>query len=393
MAFKTPIIEIQSKGSISDLKSLAANNPTEFVKKTQELTESGKIGLRQAGNLRGLYESLSPVNIPISLEKREITSNAFQVLTSNFVVKEIMNGYEAIPDDTADLVTPISDPNKTTIIANVFAYDKDIDEVRETENFPEIYVGDEYVQIGQKRNGRKVSITKQAIAENRIADIVARCNAVGQFTQRAITKLTWRRVTDCFGSADSATAPYVYKPNGTNTPLYSASENTPGVRTPLGNRLTGNPLVDSGSLERAYDLLATFVEQNGDPIPLEISNCMLVVPFNLQFKLFNIINSNFIDEKQTINNWGPAGQYRPIPKVSRWLNTLNTTAWYLGDFKRQFYRKTKEELSIPTLGGDTQAALDADIVFQARASLDVEVGAVDYCYVVQNLAGTTFTVA
>ena len=65
----------------------------------------------------------------------------------------------------------------------------------------------------------------------------------------------------------------------------------------------------------------------------------------------------------------------------------------LGAFMRQFVRKWKlrpEAIVLPgTADGAAQSFLDARIGYQARIAWDMEVGAIDYVYVVQSLAATT----
>jgi len=106
-----------------------------------------------------------------------------------------------------------------------------------------------------------------------------------------------------------------------------------------------------------------------------------------------IFNSEYTPGvKNQINVYGPSGQWWIPPErriTTPMLDDLSSSAWYLGNFKRQFVRKWKLEFEYVTLGTNTQAYLNSRIAFQARIAWDVEVGAVDYVYCVQNLSGTT----
>ena len=106
-----------------------------------------------------------------------------------------------------------------------------------------------------------------------------------------------------------------------------------------------------------------------------------------------ILNSEYVpgveNEK---SNWGPGGMWHIPPervKSSPKLDDLSTSAWYYGDFKKQFLRKWKIRFTYVTLGQSTESYLNKDIAFQARISWDCEVGARDYTNVIQNLSGTT----
>ena len=90
-----------------------------------------------------------------------------------------------------------------------------------------------------------------------------------------------------------------------------------------------------------------------------------------------------------LNNWGLRGSYRPMLLSSPKLDDLSTSAWYLGNFKKQFKRKWKMRFDVMNLGADTQAMLTAMIAFQSRVCWDVEIGATDYVWVAQSLSGST----
>ena len=89
------------------------------------------------------------------------------------------------------------------------------------------------------------------------------------------------------------------------------------------------------------------------------------------------------------NPWGPQGSYRPRLLSSSKLDAISTTAWHLGNFKKQFRRKWGIRMEMVTMSGDITNYLRSRIAFEARVGWDCEVGATDYIYVIQNLTGTT----
>jgi hypothetical protein len=267
-----------------------------------------------------------------------------------------------------------------------------VDEVREGEAFPEISATEEKVEIRHKRNGRSLSITAEAIEENEVADIVQRVNALGEIAADWVEEQTLSRVCDAKGSATtSGGAPYVYRPNGSGTALYSSTANTPGTRAPSGNRVASNALVDETDLDNARTVLAAMKNNRGKRIAIPMSECLLLVPDALVGAAAKILNSELVPGVENeVSNWGPRGQYRPKLLSSPKLDDISTTAWYLGAFRRQFIRKWKLRFEYVTLSGDTKDFLERRIAFQARIGWDVEIGATDYVYVVQNLSSTTF---
>ena len=381
--------------TLQDLRALAKASPAGFMERTQKLIKEGKISLSSIRDLRGLRAVLSDVMVPVKMDlsglgQRTIMASAFPILVGNLVIAGLNTEYEQIPTIGDQLVTDFEDSKKVTSIAAIHSLDKDIDEVKEGKDFPEISAEEEKVEIRHKRNGRMLTITQEAIDENEIADIVNRINALAIISTDWVEEQTLFRVYDYDGSAASPADPYVYRPNGTGTQLYSASANTPGTRAPSGTRVNNNALADETDLDNARAVLTAMKNSRGKSINIPMSRCIVLVPDALIGKLMKILNSIYVpgveNEK---SNWGPEGMWRPKPLSSPKLDDMSTTCWHMGDFKSQFKRKWKLRFEYVTLGQNTESYLKARIAFQARIAWDVEIGAVDYVYVVENLAVAT----
>jgi len=275
----------------------------------------------------------------------------------------------------------------------VSTLDKEQDEVKERGDFPEVGVDEEKVEIRHKKNGRKITFSVESILENDLQDIVQRTNALGEIAAEWIEEQTLARVTDHYGSKSSAAEPYVYRPAGTGTALFSATANTPGTRAPLGNRITSNAFVDETDLDAARIRLATMKNNRGKRITIPRSLIQILCPDAIVGNVLKVLNSEYVpgveNEK---SNWGPAGKWNiPAERVvsSPKMDDLSSSAWYYGAFKKQFKRKWKMRFEYVTLGSNTQAYLNSQIAFQARLAWDVEIGAVDYIYCIQNLSAST----
>jgi hypothetical protein len=265
-----------------------------------------------------------------------------------------------------------------------------LDRVAEGHDYPEIGAGEEKYSIASKRNGRRISITKDLIEKNDVPAIVGRINALAEIMSEFGEKQTLQRVCDLHGSAASPAEPYVMHRNGAAATLYSATANTPSTRTPSGTRVNNNALVDGTDLDNARAVLAAMKNSRGERIAIPMSRCTLLVPDALAGAALKIMNSELEPGVENeLNNWGPRGQYRPQLRSSPKLDDLSTSAWYLGDFKRQFRRKWKLRFEYVTLGADTESYLRSRVAFQARLAWDCEVGAVDYVYVVQSIEAST----
>lgn len=395
--FRTNLVPVDGSLSLMDLRALAMNDPKVFVAKIQKGINEGKLKLSDVRNWPGLYAALSDVKVPVTMEiagaQRAIESSAFPILTGTLAIAAINESYAGVPNIGDDLVTDMEDNKKVTTIAAAHSLDKNIDEVKEMDDFPEIGVDEEKVEIRHRRNGRKLTISAESIEENEIADISTRINALGEIAGEWVEEQTLQRVTDHNGSAGTPAEPYVYRPAGTGTQLFSATANTPGTRAPSGTRINSNPLVDETDLANARAVIRAMKNARGRRINIAWSEIMVVVPDALLDTLLKVLHSEYVpgvfNEK---SSWGPGGIYA-IPdnriRSSPKLDDLSTTAWYMGAFRRQFKRKWKLRFEYVTLGTDTQAYLNSRVAFQARLAWDVEIGATDYVYVVQNLAATT----
>jgi hypothetical protein len=359
--------------------------------------ESGKIGIGMISDWRALYQNLADVPVEVTLDmagaQRAVMASAFPVLTGTTVVKAINDAYNAVPTIGDQLVEEIEDNKKVTTIANIHALDKNIDEVKEGDDFPEISADEETLEIRHKRNGRRLSISAEAIEENEVADIVSRVNALGQIAVDWVEEQTLYRVTDHYGCGSTPREPYVYRPSGSGTQLYNATANNPGTRAPSGTRKTSNALADETDLENARIVLTAMKNNRGKRIGIPWSEIILLIPDALLGAASKIFNSEFVlGTSADVSPYGTRGRWHLPPEriiSSPKIDDMSTTAWYLGAFRRQFKRKWKLRFEYVTLGMDTQAYLQSRIAFQARIAWDCEVGAIDYVYCVQNLSGTT----
>lgn len=396
--FRSNLIPVTAPLSLWDIRNLAKNEPDVFLQKIQSGVDSGKLRFSDIHDIKELYRHLADVQIPVVMEmagaQRSITASAFPILTGTLAISQINEAYQSVPAIGGELVTEIEDNKKVTTIAAIHSLDKQQEEVKETEDFPEIGVDEEKVEIRHKRNGRRLTISAESIEENELPDIIGRINALGEIAGDWIEEQTLKRVTDYDGSAAAPGEPYVYRPAGTGTALFSATANTPGTRAPSGTCVQNNALADETDLENARTRLGTMRNARGKRININFSERVVLVPDAVVGTMLKIANSEYVPGVENeVSNWGPRGKWNiPAERIltSPKLDDLSTSAWYYGVPKRQFKRKWKLRFEYVTLGQDTQAYLNSRIAFQARIAWDCEIGATDYVYWIQNLAAATF---
>lgn len=382
------------------LRDFAKNHPEEFMGKIQGEIDSGKFSWRSVGDLRRLQERLSGIELEVQEtlpggSTRAVMSSAFPLLSGQLTQAGIQAAYDSVQTIGQDLVTDIEDPKAVTTMASIHAMDVEVEKVAENDEFPEINASEEKVEIRSLRNGRKLTVTQEVIDRNDVADIINRINALGQIASDRVEEQTLRRVFDIDGSDASSAEPYVYRPAGAGTQLYNSTANNPGTRAPSGTRVDNNALVDETDLEAVRAVLANMRNNRGKRIASSINQMQIVVPDALTGVTAKLLGSELQPGVENeLNNWGPRGMWRPRPISSPKIDDLSTTAWYMGDFKKQFVRKWALRMENVTLSGaSTQEFLNRRIAFQARIAWDVEIGALDYVFVVQSLSGTTAPVA
>jgi hypothetical protein len=387
--------------SLYDLREAAKSDPVGFMRKADTLINDGKLTLSDMlADSKSFFRAFSDIQVPITIAdelsdtgQRAITTSAMPVLTGTAVVKMINDRYAEIPTIGQELVQEIDDNKKVTTMAAILNEDKNVDEVRETEQFPEIGASEETIEIRHRKNGRKLTLTTEMIRENDAPNFIMKVNALADIASDHVEELTLKRVTDYYGSKAAPSEPYVYRPEGTGTQLYNATANNPGTRAPLGTRVNSNAFADETNLDAARAVLAAMLNSRGKRISIPYSERILLVPDALVGAVSKVLNSEYVPGVENeVSNWGPRGRWFIPPErllSSPKLDDLSTSAWYYGAFKRQFIRKWKLRFTYVTLGQNTQAYLDRDIAFQARISWDCEVGATDYVNVVQSIAATT----
>jgi len=387
-------LEIGRNDTADDLKNLAASDPEGFARKTTDLIERGELTWSDIHSLPRLFDQLVDVKVPVRMEvaghQRALESSAFPLICGGLTIAGFISAYDAVPTIGEQLVTETQDNKKVSTYAAALSEDTNVDRVEEGKDFPEVGAGEEKVEIRHKRNGRRISITGETLEENDVAGFAMKVNQLGEIAAEYVEEQTLSRVCDVSGSGSSPAEPYVYRPAGSGTQLYNATGDYPGTRAPSGTRLNTNTLVDETDLDNARAVLAAMENSRGKRINIPMSQCILLVPDALVGTALKIRNSELtpgvINE---YNAWGPRGPWQPQVVSSPKLDDFSTTAWYLGDFKRQFIRKWKLRMEYVTLGMDTETFLKSRVAFQARIAWDMEVGALDYVYVVQSLDSST----
>lgn len=411
--------------SVSSLANLAKSDPDAFVHRVRRWTDASAaiahglepsseqlegISLREAEafslsgmrpeKFQALRQALDGVNVEARVHEeggtRAVTAGAFPLLTSALVVIGVNEAYESISDPTPELVTDVDDMKRESSFIGVLSADKsDITRKTELDTYTEFGASEESFHVGHLDQGFQIVLSQSLIDEADLPNIVARLTAVGELAKTYQVEQVLRRITDHDGSASSGAEPYVLHgpTSSAGRALYVTSNAAPLDRLPTsGNRITSNPLADIANLEAARARLSSMKDSRGKRIHIPLERRKLLIPDALMLKAWTLTNSVGVPGSfNEVNMFGPNGPARPRAIISdARMDDLSTSAWYYGDFQRQFFRKWKVRPEVVTYGGaSTLPYTTRREALRVRIGWDMEVGARDFVYVVQCLSGTT----
>lgn len=390
-----PQIRFGGAVDTASLRELATREPETFVRRVEDLIARGELRLDRVRSLHGLFDTLADIEVPARMQigghERTIMTGAFPLLVGGLTVAAFNEAFENEPSIGGQLVREMQDNKKFTTVAAIHPEDSAIPEVREGQEFPLIGAHGEKFQIGHLRNGRRIAITAEMFEENDVAGFITQVNQLSELANEITEVQTLRRVCDIDGSATTPKAPYVLNRNGAGVSLFRTTNTGFAGLPSTGNRITSNALVETTNLEAARARLASMLTDDGRRhVMIPMSRCTLLVPDALLATALKLTGSEYEPGiENELNNWGQRGQFRPRVLSSPRLDDLSTTVWYLGWYERQFVRKWKLMLEYVTLSGNTADFVRSRVAFEARVAWDMEVGATDYRYVVQNLSATT----
>ncbi len=384
---------------IASMRLLAKNEPEAFFRKMDGLIEERdawgkrKLSWNRIHDLKAMYLGLSDIKVQVHYtdmgRQRAVMASAFPALSGNLTVAGVNDALNGVPTIGQELVTEMDDNKRFTTIVGITSSDPSgVDRVEEGDDFPPMAAGEETFGINSKRQGRRISITKEMIEENDLANIINRVDALGEWMAETVEKQTIDRVTDFDGG--NSREPYTLLLSKVGTTLYTSSANNPGARAPSGTRVNNNALTDLTDLEAARLVLAAMTNDRGERIAIPVNESILLVPDALLTTAWSILKSVMVSGVENEESaWGLRGMFQPRLLSSPKLDDRSTSAWYLGMFKKQFKRKWKLRQEIVSLGENTESYLRSRIAFQSRVAFDVEIGATNYVFVVQSLTGST----
>jgi hypothetical protein len=345
-------------------------------------------------SLRGLWEAfVGPVEETIGegkalmrpgfhshRVKETVNSAAFSIVTGNIILTAMMKAYEQQPSALDQLVTQRPSRLKQDPVAGFQAFGS-LQDTAEGDEYEDSTFTDKYVMAPEpKKRGRMIKVTEEAVIFDQTNEILNKARAIGQSLQYDREFRGMNRIQDQTGYE-------VYYPadNGvvTQTALFRSTAAGTKWFNRRVNKKTTNALSDWTNVDAAMTLIAAMDDEENRRIVVAPNVCL--VPYALYSTALRIFGATEIwKATNTAANTtiSPNVVQRIAPGVSVLQSPFmaDSTTWYLGDFKSQFF----ERVIIPPQVNEVPANPKADMLAGYVCRHKTQVEAVDDCYVIQN---------
>ncbi len=307
-----------------------------------------------------------------------LSTTAFPKITGALINKKVQEAYTLEYGIGDQLVTKVPSSVKDETIVG-FGADNAMKEVLEGIDYEEGSITEKYHKIKNVKFGRIISLTKEMIMFDQTGQMMLRAQQIGEAAKSSHEKTIMNAVLELTSTGLRA----AWRPAGTATTLYSNTSNDPYTTGTLDN-LGAEALVDETDIDTSMALFSQFTDEEG--LPMRVTPKFLLTAMSLKSAANQICYSG-----QAIKANLPAG-VKNIYTGLQALDTtfidqqLATTAWFIGDFKKQFVYTEVWPIQVEHQGKASEQAFSADIVERFKVSYYGGCGAVSNRYVVKGNA-------
>lgn len=304
--------------------------------------------------------------------REAVSASQFSTIVGTLLSTIVMDSYTAAAQIIGELVTPFTSTQETDTIPGGYL-NAPMVSVGEGVEYSHIAdVKEMYVTITHDKRGVILDITDEAVRYDRTGIVMRSAGQLGEKMARDRESIGMKVIQD-------VTSYKAWYPSGSQEDLY---QNAAGSTNHTYDNLVTDVLADYTDLDALNVLLGLIKDKNGDPIV--VAPKILLVPNTLE-TIARLIAENAFLLNATLAQPSIKNPFagRFVVKASSDLDAQSTTAWYLGDFKKQFVEKVTIPMQVLTrrYGDNNEDAWRRDIVASVKARYDSKFGAVDYVYV------------
>lgn len=355
----------KSRGNLKDM--VRSKGSTEVTRILKEALEKGEL-LPDEMSLKEIWDAYTEQPGTFPMDKMEaITSGDLTTVTGSLIHSKIIDGYNQLDLIGDRLVTVVPSKVKTQTVAG-FTDTEGVEEVAEHEPYPYSGFEDKFVTIKNKKFGRLIDITEEAIMMDQTHQVLDRARKLGRSAALLREKTILQAVQDVNSEA--------YWPSNTATALYSANN---------ANLASTNPFNAAG-LAAVKKLAHQMKGDGNDPdyVAVILSGQQILVPVDLEEEAWELAHSTGHPEtaERADNYW--KGQFEVLS--SPYITEQSSTTWYWGNFKENFWLTDVWPLQTFSARPGNLQEIERDIRFIFKTRLYFGVGAVDYRYVFKSTA-------
>jgi len=307
-----------------------------------------------------------------------VSASQFNTLVGTLLSKKIMDSYTPTTPVIDQLVSKFTSNLETDTIPGGYLNAPFVSVGEGAEYAHVADVKEKYVTITHDKRGVILDVTDEAIRFDRTGIVLREAGKMGELMGRDRESTGMKVIQDASGYE-------AWYPSGSQEGLYA---NAAASTNHTYDNLVTDVLTDYTDLEALDALLGVIKDENGNPINVDPK--ILLVPRALKTTAMMIVENVFLYDGTTaqpsIRN--PfANRFKVLSHPD--LDTQSTTAWYLGDFVKQFVEKVVIPFQVLTrrMGDNNEDAWRRDIAASVKARYDSKFGAVDYVFVGKS-AGT-----
>ena len=307
-----------------------------------------------------------------------MASSAFPKITGALINKKVQEAYDLEYGVGDQLITVVPSKVKDETIVG-FGADNVMKEVFEGVDYEEGSITEKYHKIKNVKFGRIISLTKEMVIFDQTGQMMLRAQQIGEAAKSSRELTIMNAVIELTSTGDRA----AWRPGGNAVTLYSSTSNDPFTTGTLDN-LGGVTLEDETDLDEVNQLFSQFTDEQG--LPMRVTPKILFTAMSLRGNSRKICFSG-----QATKLTSPQGNFNiydgTVPLDSTFIDQqLAITAWFYGDFKKQFVYTEVWPLRTEQQGSDSEQAFNADVVARYKVGYYGGCGAVTNRYVVKGNA-------
>lgn len=322
-----------------------------------------------------------------------IMSSHFPTLSGTVINREILKSYQSNMEGLDALVSE-GQASRTTMEQLAGFTDSEGPEMRlEGMPYEETLFGEKSVQVYMADFGRMISITREALFNDRTGQLLDQARKIGDkagiHRAKMIAQTLEVAPRTAFKEPTGGSRAFVYKGTAVQVAdFYAATHATLDGRVNK-NLITSNGLADYRNIQAAMKAFGAYKDYNGDEIVVK-PDTLIIHPDNevLAWQIVNTASFAAVGTAGSItpvhvsNPYGPGGLAKFNIVSSRYLAT--PTTWYLGKPKDQMIWLWVYKPATESLTASAEKAFTNNIVVQYKFSYHGGCGHSDYLNVVKN---------